>query len=217
MLEDQELARPGSVLGWVRRYGPRFRPPADRGPLYRSMMVLDVAGFGRLSNLAQLQVRTALNTAVRAAFRTGGVRWSALAVEDRGDGAIILAPPTVSKVDLLDPVVPILAARLRGYNAAAEPGLRIRVRVSIHAGEVHRDATGWAGTDLNVACRLVSNPAVSRYLLQRPEADLLLVVSESVYDGVVRHAYRRIDPATYAPVHVAVKELNARAWAHVPS
>lgn len=217
MIENQDLAGPRNVLDWVRRHGPRFRPSADRGPLYRSMMVLDVAGFGRLGNLAQLQVRTALNTAVRAAFRTGGVRWSALAVEDRGDGAIILAPPTVSKLDLLDPVIPNLAARLREYNAAAGPGLRVRLRVSVHAGEVHRDATGWAGSDLNVACRLVSNPVVSRYLLQRPEADLLLVVSESVYEGVVRHAYRGIEPADYAPVHVAVKELNARAWVHVPS
>jgi len=216
MPQDQELERPRSVLDWVRRHGPAFRPAADRGPLYRSIMVLDVAGFGRLPNLAQLRVRTALNTALRGAFRGTGVRWSALAVEDRGDGAIVLAPPTMSKVELLDPVIPELGARIRAHNEAAD-GPRIRVRVSVHAGEVHRDATGWAGTDLNVACRLVGNAAVSRYLLQRPAADVLVVVSEAVYQGVVRHAYRRIDPAAYEPVHIAVKELNVRAWVHTPS
>ncbi len=215
MLEDQELTRPRPVLDWMRRHGPVFRPAARRGPLYRSMMVLDVAGFGRLTNLAQLAVRTALNAALRGAFRGTGVRWSALAVEDRGDGAIVLAPPTMSKVELLDPVIPNLAARIGEYNAAG-PGPRIRVRVSVHAGEVHRDATGWAGTDLNVACRLVGNAAVSRYLLRRPAADVLVVVSDAVYHAVVREAYRRIDPATYEPVHIAIKELNTRAWVHVP-
>lgn len=218
MIENQELARrPRSVLDWVRRYGPGHRSPAERGPLYRSMLVLDVAGFGRLDNRAQLRVRTGLNAAVRAAFRGTGVRWSGLAVEDRGDGAIILAPPTVSKVELLDPVLPNLAGQLREHNAAAEPGLRIRVRVSVHAGEVHRDATGWVGTDLNVACRLVSNPVVSRHLRLRPAADLLVVVSDAVYQAVVRHAYRRIDPTTYEPVHIAIKELSTRAWVHLPA
>jgi class 3 adenylate cyclase len=217
MLEEKQAAGgPRAVLDWVRRYSPGRRPHEDRGPLYRAIMVLDVTGFGRLGNRAQLQVRTALNSAVRAAFRGGGVRWSGLAVEDRGDGAIILVPPTVSKVDLLDPVVPNLAALIRRHNETAGPGLRIRLRVSLHAGEVHRDATGWAGADLNAACRLVSSAAVCRHLLQRPAADLLVVVSDAVYEGVVRHGYRRISPDTYAPVHVAIKELNTRAWVHCP-
>jgi len=212
MLDEQLARRPRAVLDWVRR----FRSPEERGPLYRSMMVLDVAGFGRLHNRAQLDVRTALAGAVRSAFRGTGVRWSALAVEDRGDGGIILAPPTVSKVDLLDPVIPNLAAAIREHNAAADPERRFRLRVSVHAGEVHRDATGWVGTDLNVACRLVSSAAVCRHLLQRPGVDLLVVVSEAVYQAVVPHGYRRIRPAAYEPVHVSVKELNTRAWVHVP-
>jgi class 3 adenylate cyclase len=211
MLEEKQAG----VLDWIRRYGRRQHP--DRGPLYRAIMVLDVTGFGRLHNRAQLQVRTAMNDAVRAAFRGSGVRWSSLAVEDRGDGAIILLPPSVSKVDLLDPVVPNLAAMIRRHNETADPELRIRLRVSVHAGEVHRDATGWVGTDLNAACRLVSSAAVCRYLRQRPSVDLLVVVSDAVYQAVVRHGYRRISPATYAPVHVAIKELNTRAWVHCPT
>jgi class 3 adenylate cyclase len=212
MLDEQLARRPRAVLDWMRR----LRSVDEPGPLYRSMMVLDVAGFGRLHNRAQLGVRTALHDALRTAFRGTGVRWSALAVEDRGDGGIILAPPTVSKLDLLDPVLPNLAAAVREYNAAADPGQRFRLRVSVHAGEVHRDATGWVGTDLNVACRLVSSAAVCRHLLQRPGVDLLVVVSDAVYQAVVRHEYRGIRSASYEPVHVSLKELNTRAWVHVP-
>jgi hypothetical protein len=82
---------------------------------------------------------------VRAAFRAAGVGWWRLAVEDRGDGTIVLVLPTVSKVDLLDPMIPGLAAALRDYNMATEPACRMRLRVSVHAGEIHRDARGWVG------------------------------------------------------------------------
>lgn len=204
------------VPDWIRRYGPVRKPLGDPGPLHRSILVLDVVGFGRWDNGTQLVVRDVLNTAVRAAFRGTGVRWSALAVEDRGDGGIILVPATVSKVDLLDPVIPNLVDSIRRHNETVDPALRIRLRVSVHAGEVHQDATGWVGTDLNVACRLVSSAAVRRYLLQRPAADLLVVVSDVIYQGVVRHGYRRIVPASYVPLYVLAKELSVRAWVHVP-
>lgn len=40
-----------------------------------------------------------------------------LVVEDRGEGLIVLIPPSVSKVDLFDPLIPGLAAALRDHNS----------------------------------------------------------------------------------------------------
>jgi hypothetical protein len=185
----------------------------DRAPHHMSVMVVDVAGFGRLDNRAQGRVRAELNAMVRLAFRSAGIRWS-ISVENRGDGMIILVPATKSTVSLLDPVIPALAALVRRHNERAEP--RIRLRVSVHVGVVGRDATGWVGSDLITACRLVDSPAVRRYLRQRPDDDLVVVVSDIVYSGIVTHRYRRIDPVTYDPVHISLKELNTRAWLHVP-
>lgn len=193
----------------VRR---RLRRP-ERGPRHMSVMVIDVCGFGRLDNRAQSEVRVALNAIVRRTFRRAGLRWS-LSVEDRGDGMILLVPATKSTVRLLDPVVPMLAREVRRHNTTGGP--RMRLRISLHVGVVDRVAIGWVGSDLITACRLVDSPAVRRYLRQRPESDVVVAVSDVVYTGLVAHRYRHLDPTTYEPLHVSVKELNTRAWVHIP-
>ena len=204
---DQVRRRAQSL---ARHHGP---DRSGRAPRHMSIVVVDVTGFGRLDNLSQLQVRRSLNLAVRRAFRRAGIRWS-LSIEDRGDGMIILVPAQKSTVEVLDPVLPVLAAQIRRHNESAH--LRIRLRISVHVGVVHRDATGWVGSDLTTACRLVDSPVVRLHLHRRPEADLVVAVSEQVYQGVVAHRYRRLDPAAYEPVHVSVKELSTRAWVQVP-
>jgi class 3 adenylate cyclase len=197
--------RARSLSGWLQR--------ADHVPRHMSVMVIDVSGFGRLDNRAQSVVRVALNAMVRRTFRRAGLRWS-LSVEDRGDGMILLVPATKSTVSLLDPVIPLLAAQVRRHNETASP--RIRLRVSLHVGVVDRVSIGWVGSDLITACRLVDSPAVRRYLRQRPDADVVVAVSDVVYTGIVAQRYRRLDPTTYEPLHVSMKELNTRAWVHVP-
>jgi class 3 adenylate cyclase len=200
--------------GYVRRRAFPFTiRREDRAPRHMSIMVVDVTSFGRLDNRAQTRVRAALNAMVRAAFRRAGIRWS-IAVENRGDGMIVLVPATKSTVSLLDPVVPALAAHLRRHNETATP--RIRLRISVHVGVVDRDATGWVGSDLITACRLVDSPTVRRYLHQRPSQDVVVAVTDLVYHGIVQHRYRRLDPTTYTPIHVSVKELSTKAWVHTP-
>src|SRR5262249_42151521 len=91
----------------------------------------------------------------------------------------------------------------------------LRLRVAIHTGPLHRDGGGWAGAPL-VACRRMLDAApVRRVLAADDHADLVVVVSEAVYDGVVRHG-AGLDPATFHPVDIVEKELTARVWVHVP-
>lgn len=190
-----------------------FRQSSPRGPLHRSFVVLDIASYGRLDDRTQLHARAALNALVRKAFRAAGMPWWRFSVEGRGDGMIVFVPPAVSKADLLDPLVPLLLSGLRAHNARHA---RIRLRMSVHAGEVLRARRGWVGADLNTACRLVDSPALYQQLERFPDADLVLIVSDAVHRGVVRHGYRGVRPQDYAPVHVSIKEVDERAWVHVP-
>lgn len=179
-------------------------------PVHRSIVVFDVAGFGRLDNRAQLRARETLRSVVRRAFRAAGVRWWRLVVADRGDGLILVVPASVSKVDLLDPLVPRLVAEL-----AARPE-RVRLRMAVHAGDLDRDSYGWTGTDLVTACRLVDSPALYQGLRDRPDADLVVIVSEAVHRAVVRHGYRGLRAVDFQPVRVVRKEVDEPAWVHVP-
>jgi hypothetical protein len=193
----------------------RLRRPT-RGPQYRLLVVIDITGSARWHDQAQLRAREVLRAAIHTAVRRARIGWADIALEDRGDGLVMLISPNVSKVDILDPVVPQLAQALRAHNATVAAELRIRLRVSFHAGEVHRDTHGWAGSDLNTAFRLVDGPPLYQRLAHAPDADLVLVVSDPIYQGVVRHHYRAIDPATYTLVQVSVKEVNIPAWLHTP-
>jgi hypothetical protein len=179
-------------------------------------MVLDIAGSARWHNQDQLRARATLAAAIQSAVRAAGVTMADLAIEDRGDGMILLIPPTVSKVDILDPIVPRLAERLHRHNATAESQRRIQLRVAIHAGEIHRDPHGWVGTDLITACRLVNAEPLYQLLDRNPRADLVLLVSDLIYQGVVRHGYRGIDPADYTQVNVVAKEVRTLAWLRTP-
>ena len=190
----------------------QLRTRRSANPTHRSVVVIDMAGSARRDNMTQLRTRMALDRMVRASLRTAGIsRWR-LAIEDRGDGMIVLLPATVSKVDILDPFVPLLASRLRDHNSVAAAGSRIRVRVAVHAGEVLRLATGWVGADLNLACRLVNSEPLYLELARHPSVDLVLAISEVIHDGIVRHGYRGIRPSGFIPVRVAVKEADTRAW-----
>ncbi len=185
-------------------------------PEYRAIMVIDMAGSGRWDDCAQLRSREALDVLARAAFREAGIAWGELVVEDRGDGMILLIPPSVSKVDLLGPLVPALAAGLREYNSVVGAGLRIRLRVAMHAGEVLRGPSGWVGTDMYLACRLVNSAPLYQELVRSPEVDLVVAVSQVMHDAVVRHGYPGIDRTAYSPVRVVAKEVETTAWLHVP-
>ncbi|MGH3558002.1 MAG: hypothetical protein ACRDTK_11035, partial [Mycobacterium sp.] len=68
----------------------------------------------------------------------------------------------------------------------------MRVRVVLHAGEVHYDANGCFGEALDVAFRLLDAARVKQALRETPDP-LVLVVSGDIYSSVVRHGYDGID------------------------
>src|SRR6202451_2183953 len=83
---------------------------------------------------------------------------------DRGDGLLALIRPVdqASKPVLLNRAVPALSQLLADYNASLPRADRLhrqlRVRVVVHAGEVHYDANGCFCEALDVAVRLTHAP-----------------------------------------------------------
>ena len=126
---------------------------------------------------------------------------------------MVLIPPEVPKSWLVS-VVPVrLAAMLAEHNAACEVQERIRLRMALHAGEVHQDAHGWAGVSLNRAFRLIDAPAC-RTALNGSSGVLAVIASDWFYDEVVRHD-PAAEPACFHRVRVAVKETDMTAWIRV--
>lgn len=62
-----------------------------------------------------------------------------LALSTARSGTASSAP---AKVSILDPAIRLLAERVHAHNTTSEDP---RLRLSVHAGEVHRHGRGWAG------------------------------------------------------------------------
>jgi PAS domain S-box-containing protein len=187
-------------------------------PEHRAILALDIEGFGRpeRSNLARARMRTGLHRIIGNALSAAGINPEHVEQSEYGDGVLVLLGPQVSKARLLHPLLPRLVSGLARYNRTAAAAARLRVRAVVHAGELLRDDHGITGEDLVLAFRLLDADVVRAHLTQA-EADLVLVVSDAMYQGIVKHGYGRIDPAVFQAVWVTAKETSTRAWLHIPS
>ena len=186
-------------------------------PVHRTILALDIEGYTRLDrrDSDRLRMRSALyhlleQALSRASIVSGQYVWS-----DQGDGVLVLLGAEVPKTRVLPWLVLRLAAGLSRHNRAAPPSQRIRLRVVLHAGEVARDAHGHASKDLNLTFRLLESDAL-RDRLAEGGTSLVLLVSQSIFDDVVRQGYHGIDPEAFRPLEIVAKNTHARAWLYLP-
>ena len=119
------------------------------------------------------------------------------------------------KVRLAASMLTQLGAALLRHNASCSARTRIRLRIALHAGEVHFDTHGVVGKAINHTFRLAETPALKAALLSSPGL-LAIIVSDWFYDEVIRHypaaepdAYRRVRAVTANPATPAWMRLEA--------
>ncbi|MEU8968394.1 hypothetical protein AB0D11_03810 [Streptomyces monashensis] len=185
---------------------------------YRAVLAVDVERSAGRGDRALMEIRARLSEMLREAFAASGVDWDACLRHDLGDGLRVTAPAGTRKAALVHPLVPELAVRLRTHNRTASPLTRIRVRVALHAGDVHVAPTGEvAGSPLEVLARLLDAPPARAALAKAPESvTASLLLSRHYYDETVRHGHLGLFPEDFRQVTCAVKEHTSDAWLHLP-
>jgi tetratricopeptide (TPR) repeat protein len=186
-------------------------------PVYRGILGIDIEGFSRSewTDPVRARLRDRLDRLVTEAMARSRIAAALVASTDTGDGLLLLVEPGVSKARLLHLAID-MAADLALDNQRAPAAQRMRLRVVVHAGEMLADARGHTGASLNFAARLLDADAARAVLVASPAAELVVVVSDEVHEGVVRHGYAGVDPAAWQPVRVHAKETSTRAWVHLP-
>jgi hypothetical protein len=182
------------------------------------MVVVDIEKFGRRPDPVQAWLRQCLYELLDRAFDEAGIdHRSAPRPEDRGDGLFWLLPGSVPKTRLLGGFVERLRVQLRSHAQLSSETAALRLRLSLHAGEVAWDGRGWVGSDLNTACRMVDMDPLRATLAAEADAELALVIDDSWYRSVVSHDYPEIDPAGFSPIRLDAKEISgATVWIQVP-
>jgi hypothetical protein len=184
--------------------------------LHKAIVGVDIEGFAdrRRTNPDQVVMRDGLYRCLQTAFARSDIAWEICHHEDRGDGALILVPPQVPKALLVTRFPRELSVALRSYNRGHGSGSRIRVRLVVHAGEIHQDRYGVAGTAINIAFRLLEAHALKQALAGSP-GQVALIASQWFFDEVIRHTPASY-PAAYRQVRVVVKETDDLAWVCLP-
>jgi hypothetical protein len=200
----------------VNYAGEPRRYPAPAA-LHRDLVAVDVAGFGRPERdaLIQMHIREALYRIVQQAFDGSGIGWRSCYHEDRGDGILAVVSPHAPTAALIDPMADLLRAGIRCHNRLSCPAAAIQLRMAIHSGYVHHDPNGMAGEAVVHLFRLLEASQL-KTALAVTGAEVAVIVSSYVHETVVQHGPGLIDPATFHPVDVDVKQTHARAWAHIP-
>jgi hypothetical protein len=173
-------------------------------------LVIDVEKFGdpARTNAHQVAIRDGMYQALEGALENAGISPPGCDIEDRGDGAFVLVSPEVPKSWLVTRLPIHMAAALGRHNATCPANARIRLRMAVHAGEVHFDAHGVTGSAVNKTFRLVEAPAL-KSALDGSAGVLALIVSDWFYDEVVRHE-PAAGPAYYRRVRAVVKRRGQR-------
>lgn len=181
-----------------------------------AMIGIDIVGFGAAErdDETQRHVRDAMYKLLQCAFSSAGLRWQDCPHYDRGDGALIIVPPTRPTVAIIAMAVH-LRVELRRHNRLHSNSAQLQLRMAVHAGPVHLDGNGLTGHAVIHLFRLLDAPSFKQ-LIAGSTADLGLIVSAEFYRDVICHNIGLIDAADYRPLSVMLKETSCTAWTHLP-
>jgi tetratricopeptide (TPR) repeat protein len=184
-------------------------------PLVTRMMVMvDIATFGAVPDGAQLVLREQAYLAMKNAFMHARVAWDKCAVEDHGDGALILLPPRTPGNLLVDLMPDTLLSEIHAVNEALPQTGRLRLRLAMHTGEVHVGTHGMAGDAIVEVFRMIDSDPL-RQALREHSATLAVMVSDSLFQTAGKVALPgRL--TVYRQTYVQMDTTRLSSWIRQP-
>lgn len=183
-----------------------------------SILLTDIAAFGAeiRSHEDRRVVRTAMYRLLEESCEKSGTEWTSCHCEDRGDGALIVVPPSRPTDSVVDMVHNHMAAGLREHNRAATESTRIQLRAALHVGPVVSDKWGVTGEALIHAARMLDAKRLKQRLADT-RADLGFITSTFVYDSVIKPGTGGASSVGYEQLRFQVKESKSAAWMYFSS
>ncbi|MDL4820826.1 hypothetical protein [Actinomadura opuntiae] len=181
----------------------------ERHPLhYRLLMAVDIQGYSKRDTSEQLLAQRQLSDALDRAARGVGLDRSRWDKQVGGDGELATLPDGIDPAPVAGDFVIGLAGALREINRAAlDAGarFRLRVRLALHHGTLTAGPFGPAGDAPIVVQRLLDAGPLRRLLADDAGRDLAYVVSDSLFEDVVRTGFCALRPDAFTAVKVTAK------------
>lgn len=187
----------------------------DTQLVYRLVLAVDVEKYSRRPAMDQLRVQNDLRDVLEKAADQAGLARRRWQKQVRGDGELAVLPPDVDVARVVGDFVRHLDAALAELNTG-RAGRPLRLRVAIHHGTLAPGPFGPIGDAPIVVSRLLDAAPLRQALAQRGDGDLALVVSQSLYNDVVRTGFCSFRPADFHPIRVTCKGVCHRGQVYRP-
>lgn len=194
---------------------PRFGRPAPVRLAGENCTVVftDVVAFGASIRNDEHR-RTIRRELLKMTFDALQTIWNQCCCEDRGDGHLIVVPPTVPTVQVLRALFTALPDALRRHNLLYGAGAQIQLKIALDVGPVTGDESGVSGQVIINAARYLDAPPLKKGMAET-NATVGFVVSNFVFESAVSLAECPTEPISYSGIEVRVKEIYKQAWMYL--
>ncbi|MFF5110460.1 hypothetical protein [Streptosporangium sp. NPDC000509] len=183
----------------------------------RLVLAVDAEGYGRGDDLRHDSIQSGLAQVMDRGAREAGLRRETWARQEAGDGEVIVIPEREGELRVVDDLVHRVRKALHDHNRERRDDARLRIRVAIGHGVVKRGAMGFVGQVVVTTARLLDAEAARTALKVNPRADLVLILTDRLYEDVVRQLHTSYRPEAFTRLEVPTKERTEIAWMWIPS
>lgn len=178
---------------------------------YGHVLGVDIERFSTLGMLEQRAAQATLAHVLNHAAAAADLPRSTWCILHKGDGELAILPSDVDAAWMVSIFTDQLAQELLRLRSDTDAQPKIRLRVSMHHGTLTVGELGPIGPALIDACRLLDAPLTKAALAADPSSDLVLVVSEQLYQEVVTTRFHGLAPDRFRPIQEEIKGATY-AW-----
>lgn len=177
---------------------------------------LDIQGYSRGNDVQQARAQADLLAMVDNAAQAVGLDRGSWSRQQKGDEELSFIPPGEREDVVVDQFMRELDARLYRWNRDHPVESRLRIRAAVDYGMVQPASLGFAGRPAVTVGRLMNSAAARRALERVPNANLVVVLSRTVYRDLVLGGHTTLRTSQFLQVTVQDKEVEDQAWLWLP-
>ena len=183
----------------------------------RSLLVCcDLRKYGAADDQLQRILQELLIQSLDRAGEVAGLDRTTWHRQPKGDEEFAVLPPDSPERPVVDDYVRALNAELQSVNRYRVPDAKVRMRMALHHGAIVDGANGFPGQDAVLVSRLLNSQAAHQALEDFPNADLVVVLSEHLYDTLVAAGHTSLKPSDFRKIDVTVKNFTGFGWMWIP-
>jgi hypothetical protein len=179
---------------------------------YGLIVAVDIEDFSKLGVLEQAEAQILLAQVLEQAAAAAGLARDDWYIQARGDGELAVLPAHTDVAWVIAEYTQLLDHALGQLRSDPVAQPKLRLRLAMHHGAVTAGRLGPIGKALIVACRLLDARPTKQALVKDTSADLVLVISQQLYDDVVETRFHGLATERFRLMRARIKGRIYRGY-----